>query len=403
MTITSQGNVGVGTTAPASKVTITDPASGEQLRLDPGEIAARTGGAASDLDLQRTGGAVIVHSGLGETSRVVVDASDGSASASPRPQSRSTSRDRAPNCASIPLSASVRRGSRSDRGGQRMAMSWNAAKAAAISGTRARAPSRSTTTTSGSALARNRRSRDFMSRARSRAMPARWAAMLRGHREHQCLRQCRCAGAQDRSQSRNVVQQFRDVLQRQHGDRRHRRHRRRGQQGDPQYEFGGLRRCRRVDQARLRSARAASSDCGTAMYRWRTDDAEALFATSEAPAVLGNWRPDIAGFERSHGRAGAARARRPDRAGRSDRAIRSQRRYRPPVRRDRGRSCALDRRPRLELGVSAGTGATVAVAVGLHAADVGRLVEHGQRAQSDEIADLAPRTGRARRKVRRLT
>jgi hypothetical protein len=38
--------------------------------------------------------------------------------------------------------------------------------------------------------------------------------------------------------------------------------------------------------------------------------------------------------------------------------------------------------------VSAGTRATVAVAVGLHAADVGRLVARAVKAQSNEIADL---------------
>lgn len=75
MTITSLGRVGVGTTAPAAMVAIADAGTGETLLLDPGAVAARTGGVASDLDLQRSGGAVTIHAGLTEASRVVVDTS----------------------------------------------------------------------------------------------------------------------------------------------------------------------------------------------------------------------------------------------------------------------------------------------------------------------------------------
>jgi hypothetical protein len=74
VTITSGGRVGVGTTAPGAMVTISDQASGEELRLDPGEVSARLGGAATNLDLQPGGGPLTIHAGLTEANRVVVDA-----------------------------------------------------------------------------------------------------------------------------------------------------------------------------------------------------------------------------------------------------------------------------------------------------------------------------------------
>ena len=74
VTITNAGRVGVGTTAPGAMVTLSDQASGEELRLDPGEVSARLGGAATNLDLQPSGGPLTVHAGLAEANRVVVDA-----------------------------------------------------------------------------------------------------------------------------------------------------------------------------------------------------------------------------------------------------------------------------------------------------------------------------------------
>ena len=119
-----------------------------------------------------------------------------------------------------------------------------------------------------------------------------------------------------------------------------------------------------------------------------TDGAEALFATSEAPAVLGNWRPDIAGFEKIAlvGQVPLA----------LDGPIAPGDLIEPSGRSDgigrRFDETAGDLAPlivgRALDSVSAGARATVAVAVGLHAADVGRLVARAVKAQSNEIADL---------------
>jgi hypothetical protein len=389
VTITSQGNVGVGTTAPAAKVTITDPASGEELRLDPGEIAARTGGAASDLDLQQTGGAVIVHSGLSESNRVVVDAFGRlgvgvAAPATPIHMQASNPELRIDTTAGV---GSPKLALFAD-GAQRMAMSWErgegrgylwsgGARTVTLDnnkvgiGIAGQTPiarfhvadsiaGSADTITNHVAVIENTSGSDDADvlALRIAANPAtssnNFVTFFAGNAAVGCIEGT--GGGANKVTLNTSSADFAECLPRASG----------------QPPIGA---CRIVG---LRHGHVSLE----------TDGAEALFATSEAPAVLGNWRPDIAGFEKIAlvGQVPLA----------LDGPVAPGDLIEPSGRADgigrRFDDTAGDLAPLIvgrALGaVSAGTRATVAVAVGLHAADVGRLVARAVKAQSNEIADL---------------
>lgn len=75
VTIDAAGDLGIGTDSPAARIDIRETSSGKSLRLNAGAIRALDGGAATQLDLQSSGGGAIFHSGVAQSSRVAITGS----------------------------------------------------------------------------------------------------------------------------------------------------------------------------------------------------------------------------------------------------------------------------------------------------------------------------------------
>lgn len=74
-TIDSQGDLGIGTEAPAARIDIREAGSGRALKLDADSLRAEDGGAATRLELQPNGGGLRVHGSTTASNRVAITSS----------------------------------------------------------------------------------------------------------------------------------------------------------------------------------------------------------------------------------------------------------------------------------------------------------------------------------------
>jgi hypothetical protein len=389
ITVTDTGRVGIGITAPPAMLTLADAASGKTLQLDPDRVAARTGGAASDLDLQPAGGALTVHADRGEAERVVVDIAGRVGIGMAAPDARLHLRAANPE-----LRIDTNQGVGSPRlalhedGGQRLALSWERADdrgylwsgaqrsltfegrdvgigigaqtpvarlhvAASVSGSAADLDSHVAVFENTSASA----NADVMALRVAAGGAGTGNNFLTFFAGNTAIGAIQATGAApDKVMLKTSGADFAECLAR--------------APGEPV-----------IGPARVIGLKGGAVSLVTR-------DADAVFVTSEAPAVLGNWQSDRAGFEQI-ALVGQAPVLVDGPVSVGDLI--------EPSGRDDGIGRRLDEAAagltpmivgRALTALAAATRGTVTVAVGLHAHDAARLVARAVRTQADEIAAL---------------